>query len=444
MVDPMERRLAAIIVADVVGYSRLTTLDEEGTIRRFNARMDEIIRPAIEGNDGRFVKHTGDGFIAEFHSVAAAFRCASAIQEQFEDRNAKAKEREEKNNPLQLRIGLDIGDIIVKQGDVFGNGVNIASRLESMAAAGGICVSQRAREHLGQFEVQFVDLGEQRLKNINEPVRAFQVTRGSVGLKYLFLHKRIYRRMALLLGLVFLIVLGVLAYFLWYPRGPSDPEAFLDQQLAEMQCSWLALSEYSEGSDGVEISLRGASVAPGPSIQRTLVREAEAAGLTISRLNVNRVAPMEVSQCQLLESLRRYRHTGIRRLEASETTIGNDPGVRFTLIFDPDELADFAHIYSIDPDGSVILAETRDELVGRAEQLADGRYAVDYLSDHIGWGGILLMESNAEIDNEIVLALARSAGGASAFEEAAQRDNWRFELVWLNSEAEEDDEDDES
>lgn len=430
MADPMHRRLAAIIVADVVGYSRLTTIDEESTISRFNERVDTIVRPAIEENEGRFVKHTGDGFIGEFHSVAAAFKCASVIQEKFEERNAEAGDD---RPPLELRIGLDIGDIIVKQGDVFGNGVNIAARLESLAEPGGICMSQRAREHLGQFEVQFVDLGQQRLKNISEPVHAYQVTRGAPGMRYLFQRRRIYRHVAFGLGAAVMAALALVAFLLWYPRGITDKFAFFEEQVAEIQCSWLSIDEFSEEGDTVEFSLVGTSVAPGSSIERTLIREAEAAGLTISRINVTRIAPMEPPQCELIEGLRSHRHTGISRLDASETTIGNDEGVRFTLVFNPDDLAEYAHIYSIDPDGSVILAEDREALVGRAERLDDGRYAVDYLSDHIGWGGILLMESDAPINNDLVLDLAEGSAGEEAFDEAADRDNWRFELVWLNS-----------
>jgi class 3 adenylate cyclase len=435
MVDEMRRRLAAIIVADVVGYSRLTTIDEEGTIQRLNARMDEIVRPAIDKAGGRFVKHTGDGFIGEFPSVSAAFKCATAIQEQFDLRNLENK-KDGQHEPLLVRIGLDIGDIITKEGDVFGNGVNIAARLEGLAAPGGICISQRAREHLGQFEVQFRDLGEQRLKNIAEPVRAYQVTSESPGILYLFSHNRVYRRVAFWIAALLLFGLAALAYTLWYPRGVSDPRAFLTEELGQLQCSWLRITEFSEGEAGVELAVAGASVTPGTSVERALTQTAEAAGVTISRINVSQIAPMETSQCELIEGLRRYQHIGIRRLDADETTVGNDVGVRFTLVFDPDELHQYAHIYSIDPDGSIILAENREQLIERAERLDDGRLAVDYLSDHVGWGGIMLMESDAPIDNELVLSLADSMEQVPEFEASAQRDNWRFELLWLNSDAE--------
>ncbi|MFN2258857.1 MAG: hypothetical protein ABR601_03350, partial [Parasphingopyxis sp.] len=171
------------------------------------------------------------------------------------------------------------------------------------------------------------------------------------------------------------------------------------------------------------------------SVQRALTDIATEAGVPIARINVTQIAPMESSQCQLIESLRRYQHTGIRRLEANESTLGEDAGVRFTLVFDPDELADYAHIYSIDPDGSIILAEDRAQLLDRAYPRDDGRLEVDYLSDHIGWGGIMLMESEAPIDNDTILSLADSLDRVPAFEQQAQRDNWRFELLWLNSEA---------
>ncbi|MGP1351822.1 MAG: adenylate/guanylate cyclase domain-containing protein [Parasphingopyxis sp.] len=439
MVDQMQRRLAAIIVADVVGYSRLTTLDEEGTIGRINKRMDEIVRPEIEKAGGRFVKHTGDGFIAEFPSVAAAFKCASTIQEQFDVRNAENR-KEGVREPLLIRIGLDIGDIITRDGDVFGNGVNIAARLEGLAAPGGICVSQRARDHLTQFEMQFRDLGEQKLKNIAEPVRAFQVTRESPGILYLISHNTLYRRIAIWVAVLAVAGIATIGYLLWYPRGVSDPEEFLTARLGELQCSWLRINEFSESEAGVELAIVGASVTPGSSVERALRQYAQANGVPISRISVSGIAPMESTQCELIEGLRRYQHTGIRRLEADETTVGTDTDIRFTLVFDPDELHEYAHIYSIDPDGSMILAENREQLVERAERLADGRYAVDYLSDHIGWGGIMLMESDGPIDNELVLSLADSQERIPAFEESAQQDNWRFELLWLNSERDDADE----
>ncbi|WP_298017911.1 adenylate/guanylate cyclase domain-containing protein [uncultured Parasphingopyxis sp.] len=439
-IDPMERRLAAIIVADICGYSRLTTIDEEGVVRRFNERVDTIIRPAIEKNGGRFVKHTGDGFIGEFQSVSAAFRCASEIQEAFVERNQQAAQAG-RGPLLELRIGLDIGDIIMRDGDVFGNGVNIAARLEALASPNGICVSQRAREQLNQFEVSFVDLGDQKLKNIAGSVRAYQVQQGDApGLMYMLRHRRVYRRAAVI-GLLILGAIGiVIAYWIMNPGGVRDREAFLAEQLTEVNCSWLTISEFSDGEEGVQLSVSGASVAPGGSVRNTLLREAEQAGVPVERINVRGIVPMAPSQCQLMEGLQRYRYTGITRLEASETTIGGDEGVRFRLVFDPEELAQYTHIYSIDPSGEMIMAEDRASMVDRAYERDDGRLEVDYMSDHVGWGGIILMESDAPIDDDIVLSLVGSERQVPAFDEAAERDNWRFELVWLNSEGEEDDE----
>ncbi len=431
--NPLPRRLAAIVVADIVGYSRLTTIDEEGTVLRFGKLMDSVIKPAIDENQGRFVKHTGDGFIAEFSSAAAAFRGSMQIQMAFAEVNHDATESGSADEPLLLRMGIDIGDIIITEDDVFGNGVNIAARLETLAEAGGICVSQRARDHLAQFKVNFVDLGEQHLKNIAEPVRVFQVTKEAVSFRYLWRRKRIYKRVAIWSAAAAVMLTVLICVYLFYPRGVSNTEQFFERRVAELQCSWLTLAEFSEGEGGAEVSISGASVTPGSSVEAALRRDATEADVAVSQINVRQIVPMEASQCQLIEALRRHRHTGISRLEADEVGIGQGTGARFTVVFDPDTLGQYANIYSIDPDGSIILVESRDAMMSRAVVRPDGREAVDYMSGHIGWGGILLMEADAPIDNDLVLSLADRTGQMGDIEEIAERNDWRFELVWLNS-----------
>ncbi|HEY1432455.1 MAG TPA: adenylate/guanylate cyclase domain-containing protein [Stellaceae bacterium] len=174
------RRLAAILAADVVGYSRLMGADEEGTHERFKAHLVELIDPKIREHHGRIVKTTGDGVLAEFASVVDAVRCAGAIQRAMADRDlALAEERR-----LRFRIGVNLGDVIVDSGDIYGDGVNIAVRLEGLAAPGGICVSGTVREHIGdRLPYAFEDMGEQSIKNIARPVRVYAVhPEGMAGL----------------------------------------------------------------------------------------------------------------------------------------------------------------------------------------------------------------------------------------------------------------------
>ena len=168
------RRLAAILAADVAGYSRLMGVDEEGTLARLTAHRRELFDPAIARHRGRIVKTTGDGLLAEFSSVVDAVRCAAEVQAGMAERNAAS------DTPrLEFRIGINVGDIVMQDDDIFGDGVNIAARLESIADPGGIWVSQRVQEDAaGKTGMRFDDLGERELKNIARPVRVYSVDWG--------------------------------------------------------------------------------------------------------------------------------------------------------------------------------------------------------------------------------------------------------------------------
>jgi TolB-like protein len=172
----VERRLAAILAADVAGYSRLIGADEEGTLARLKAIRAELIDPAIAAYHGRIVKTTGDGLLTEFASTIDALRCASEIQAGMADQNAGVLPTDR----IEFRLGIHQGDIVVEDGDIFGDAVNIAARLEALAEPGGICVSARVQEEaVSKLELAFRDLGEQQLKNIARPVRAYSVGRAS-------------------------------------------------------------------------------------------------------------------------------------------------------------------------------------------------------------------------------------------------------------------------
>src|SRR6266446_1546642 len=162
------RRLTAILAADVVGYSRLMGADEEGTHERFKAHLVELIDPKIREHRGRIVKTTGDGVLAEFASVVDAVRCAAEIQRSMADRDLDLAE----GRRLRFRIGVNLGDVIADGGDIYGDGVNIAVRLEGLAPPGSICVSGTVRDHIGdRLPYAFEDMGEQSVKNIARPVR---------------------------------------------------------------------------------------------------------------------------------------------------------------------------------------------------------------------------------------------------------------------------------
>jgi TolB-like protein len=166
------RRLAAILAADVAGYSRLIGADESGTLERLRALRRELFDPKIAEYRGRLVKTTGDGLLVEFGSVVDALRCAVEVQREMAGRNTGVLP----DNRIEFRIGINVGDVVVEDGDIFGDGVNVAARLEGLAEPGGICVSARVQEDAaGRLDLAFEDIGGQQLKNITRPVRAYRV-----------------------------------------------------------------------------------------------------------------------------------------------------------------------------------------------------------------------------------------------------------------------------
>jgi adenylate cyclase len=168
-----ERRLAAVLAADMVGYSRLMEADETGTLARLKTHRIELIDPVIAKNRGRIIKTTGDGMLVEFHSVADAVTCAAEVQRRMMRRNADVSPA----RWIQFRIGINLGDVIVEDNDIFGDGVNVAARLEMLAEPGGICVSGAVRDQVGDRldDIAFEDIGDQCVKNITRPIRVFRI-----------------------------------------------------------------------------------------------------------------------------------------------------------------------------------------------------------------------------------------------------------------------------
>jgi TolB-like protein/class 3 adenylate cyclase len=172
------RRLAAILAADVAGYSRLMEEDEEGTHERLKAHLRELVDPKIEEHRGRTVKNTGDGLLAEFPSVVDAVRCAVEVQRGMSDREPEVPEE----RWISFRIGINLGDVIVEEHDIFGDGVNVAARLEALAEPGGICISRMVRDQIrDKLPYTFEDMGERSVKNIARPVRVYAVRAEAVA-----------------------------------------------------------------------------------------------------------------------------------------------------------------------------------------------------------------------------------------------------------------------
>ena len=169
----MERRLSAILAADVVGYSRMMGANEAGTLEALKAARAKVVDARIATHQGRLVKLTGDGMLVEFPSVVSAVACAAEVQRAMRDRNAAVP----RDGRIQFRIGVSLGDVMVEGDDIYGDGVNIAARLERISKPGGIAISQTVRDHVGnRLDLAFEDCGEKKLKNIEKPVRVYSIS----------------------------------------------------------------------------------------------------------------------------------------------------------------------------------------------------------------------------------------------------------------------------
>jgi TolB-like protein/class 3 adenylate cyclase len=224
------RRLAAILAADVVGYSRLMGADEEGTHERLKAHLRELVNPKIAEHRGRVVKNTGDGFLAEFPSVVDAVRCAVEIQRGMADREPEIAEERR----IRFRVGINLGDVIVEEHDIFGDGVNVAARLEALAEPGGICISRIVRDQIrDRLPYPFEDMGEQSVKNIVRPVRVFALRPETIAeLPMAGLPLTVPRRRRSVVGSVAAAVAAalVIAAIVWWMRpaantAPTPPTA---------------------------------------------------------------------------------------------------------------------------------------------------------------------------------------------------------------------------
>lgn len=224
------RRLAAVLAADVAGYSRLMGEDEEGTLEALNAHVESLISPLIAERNGRIFKTTGDGLLAEFASVVDAVQCAVAIQSGMKERNSKIAEERR----LAFRIGVNLGDVMVQDGDVYGDGVNVAARLEGLAAPGEICISRAARDQIrDRLNYGLEDWGEVSVKNITRPVRVFRILPSpeDTGKTVQRATRRNWRtRLLPAVGLAALCVVG--AALIWWQHGRIYVEAASVERMA--------------------------------------------------------------------------------------------------------------------------------------------------------------------------------------------------------------------
>src|SRR5215472_989658 len=225
------RRLAAILAADVAGYSRLMGADEERTHERLKAHRRQLVDPKIREHHGRIVKTTGDGMLAEFPSIVDAVRCAVELQRAMLDRNADIAD----DKRITFRIGVNLGDVIAEGGDIYGDGVNVAARLEALAEPGGICISGTVWDHIrDKLAYPFEDRGEQSVKNIARPVRVFGLDAAAVGsLPFVpavpqissWRSARSTNRLPLAAGIIAFVGIAAIAVWWQWPQKPLPTAA---------------------------------------------------------------------------------------------------------------------------------------------------------------------------------------------------------------------------
>jgi len=225
MKQPVQRRLAAILAADVAGYSRLMGSDEEGTLERLKTHRRELIDPKIREHRGRIVKTTGHGMLAEFPSVVDAMRCAVEIQRGMVDRNVEVPE----DKRITFRIGINLGDVIIDGDDIYGDGVNIAARLEALAEPGGICISRVVRDQIrDKLPYPFADIGEQSVKNIARPVRSYAMSADTIAsIPFVAVSAPLpapknLRRVIFVASAIALFCIAVATWWAW-PKGTPPP-----------------------------------------------------------------------------------------------------------------------------------------------------------------------------------------------------------------------------
>lgn len=449
----VRRRLAAILAADVVGYSRLMGRNEVETLRQVKSLLQEVIRPLVSEHKGRVVKTTGDGVLAQFGSVFEAFECALKVQKATVERAAGVAA----DDRIRLRIGINVGDIIIDEGDVFGDGVNIAARLESLAKPGGICISQRAWEDLRRLKAPFVDLGDLNLKNIAQPVRAYgyvvpgaeeearpAIARGepptpAKGEPGGEAHVPV--RIIAAGGVVALVAAIIAVVLMRQPQAPAsaappqpDASGYVSAQAAKMPCSWLRVSDRSSVDGYVAVKLSGAALSAPADISRTLIQSAKAAGVGVDEVNTSAVAPLYRSQCAWIDKLRGLRYGGVPRYTLTPTRKAR--GVtRVALTLEPRALGAAGAVYGVEPSGKVERIVDAGELAALGPpavvRRTDGGVTLNIDIDHVGWNGFVFLESKTPPPEGLVEETDPSPADLQRFEDLARAGAWRFELAWF-------------
>lgn len=433
--ERIRRKLAAILALDVVGFSRLMHADDAAAFALVRRMNQDIFTPCVEAQGGAIFKHTGDGVLARFDSVHAAFEAAERIIAQVIA-----------GGEASLRIGIHLGDVIDDRGDVFGDSVNIACRLESLALHNGICVSERAWSDLRQRNLDFRDLGVQQLKNIETPIRVYLYDPSGTGdfttaaaSQAGATRRGLWRAGTVALAVLALAIAGGLA---WLRPWAETPHQVLERSLASVPCSWLALRAVEETPSRSVARVGGYTNLP-PAQIRELVIGALATEVSGDvEVDLATLGTIPELECGFITAASQYQYTGVPRAELGSTFTSQEPG-RFAGKVPPEAqmvyqvrlfTSDFppnTELFAIDAnDGLQHLARVAD--IRSPAEGAGGAREVLVWSDTTTPMLFFILTSDSPVDTETVQASYRDAAGMRAFREAAEAGNWQLELVLLH------------
>lgn len=442
----VKRKLAAIMALDVVGFSKLMHSNDVAAFELVRRMGREIFAPVVERWQGTIFKHTGDGVLARFDSVHSAFEAAEEIIRQV----IAAGE-------ASLRIGIHLGDVIADGGDVFGDSVNIACRLESLALHNGICVSERAWSDLRQRQIDFRDLGVQQLKNIDTPIRVFLYDPSGTGDFATASVRRVrtgllahpWREAAMVAAL---FALAGLAGIMWLTSWVDAEQQEFVAALDNVPCSWLAARPIEQTPTRVIARIDGYASLP-PERVRELVLGALADQVAGNvEVDTSAIVTIPEVDCQFLEAAVDYRYDGVARAELVRTLASGDPAAfaryadkvpaEVEVIYDvrlfTGDFGAHAELFAIDAsDGLQHVGAVSDIKAGEGDgppEQASVRHAMVW-SDTTTPVLFFILDSATPIAVEDLQAGYSDLDSLRAFRSAAEEGGWRFELVLLQQAA---------
>jgi len=428
-------RLATILALDVVGFSALMNSDELGTLRKVQTLQREIIFPQVERNGGTIFKLIGDGVLAHFPSVDGAFTCGKEILGELA-RSAL---------DLRVRIGIHSDYVFFEDGDVFGDGVNVAARLEGSAFPGTIALSERALKGLSEAEQPFKDLGKLSLKNIRDPVRVLIYRPGYSRAAARFDKFLIRARRPAIIIVGAALLVGA-AQAIWY-RLYGSPERVGEAALSGLACSWLGIQRVTYANGVPFLEIEGAALQDRTTLANKIRADIARDAQSEVRIDVRRVSALPSGLCEFVERFKELRYAGPPRLEIADVQrvnyfsidlIGKNPsrdlkqtgqGLRLKMKTYPETFRSFAEMFAIHKDGSISELARLSQLNVVRQQ--DGSASFSLSTDR-SVNAILLIDSASSIPASVVSDGNLDVTSFRKLEAAAGNGDWNAELHWFD------------